>query len=419
MKLCDIIMFTQYHSPRARRFLDHELVSPHPPLRFYHGRRQDVDGYYGLQNGQNMDVYGEGTSLQSYAGETVSWNQPLSSGPLSTIATSESGLDDGCVGFCGNDPESFNFAGRSDLVVPPTDLPLLLSDAAGLGPFNAMTGPMSVGNPFTIANPYDQLTLNETVSIESPVFDSLNDAAMRNEGLLSPTENSFLVGHSGRVIYHLLFDECKLTSTGSHTMLSDNYNGHAIDLGFLGRIDVNAMNIDLFDPCLPDMQSEPPNPLLSPTAMMDGHCLTTSSPYMGAPSSNIVSLPPKEVNWDLGIQPHTAERPSHYFSSIESQTNTSEQSYSYLSTVGSSALYGGGPHPFLLTQEQKRARPLQPKGPKPTPSFFNIVEGSKIQKKGKSGCRSGPLSEDQRMEAYQIRLRRACANCKFNKIKVG
>jgi hypothetical protein len=140
----------------------------------------------------------------------LSWSSAHPSDLQSAITISETGIDDGCVGFYGNVHRSPTFTGRPDLTMPPTNPSLLLHDAPGhqIASFDLMAIPMALGNYFPVVNLRDQQIPDTTMPTESPGFDSLNNTAMWNEELLSPTDNSFLTRHAGWCPYHLSFNEC-------------------------------------------------------------------------------------------------------------------------------------------------------------------------------------------------------------------
>jgi hypothetical protein len=189
-------------------------------------------------------------------------------------------------------------------------------------------------------------------------------------------------------------------------MPSDNYNGLLIDDDFFDHMDVDSMNMDVFDASLLHMQSGPPNHPLLPATMMDDRCLEILRSHTGVPSSSSASLPHfDEVTWDIGIQEHSAETPPLSFQSNKSLRNTSQQSYNSLSTVPDSSLH--------------RRRRLQHIEPRPTSSSTNAMRGSEPQGIKKSGRRRGPLNAEQRREASQIRKIRACTRCKMRKTKVS
>jgi hypothetical protein len=200
-------MFTQYRTPEARcrlQFPD-ELASPHPSHCFCYSAREDANGCYGLQ-GQNGDTRAEGFSMRSCPAsyvETLSRSSTLLSDLQSAITISVTGIGDGCVGFYSNVHGSPTFTGRSDLIMPPTNPSLLSRDAPGhqIASVDSMAIPMAQGNSLLVVNLRDQQTLDQTMPTEPPGFDSLDNTAMWNEELLSPTDNSFPVRHAGW--YHL------------------------------------------------------------------------------------------------------------------------------------------------------------------------------------------------------------------------
>src|ERR1700722_19689400 len=89
---------------------DRELVSSNPSHCFYHGTQEDAGGYHGFQQGQDGDVCAEGFPTRAYPTSQVetTWNSACPNELQSSIIMSETGFDDGCVGFCGNAHRSLN-----------------------------------------------------------------------------------------------------------------------------------------------------------------------------------------------------------------------------------------------------------------------------------------------------------------------
>jgi hypothetical protein len=198
-------MFTQHRTYETRcrpEFLDHELTYPHLSHPFYHGIREDTDGWHGLPRAGIMDMHAEDFSPCSYTGahvETISWNSPGHSDTPSTSAIPETSMDNSCPELCGNVHGTPNCTERACLLVPPISPSLLLYEASGhqISSFNSMAIPMVADGSFGMPNLHNQQVIPTNLPTESSGLGSLNASALLTDKLLSPMEDSFLVRHAG------------------------------------------------------------------------------------------------------------------------------------------------------------------------------------------------------------------------------
>ena len=202
------MMLSRYPRVKTRyppQFHERDLVSFGPSHHDYHGAQNDVGDHHSLQQLRVGYNCAEGFPTSAYPTsqmETASWNSPTSSDMQSNITMSEAGFADDCSGPHGNANESLNFSGRSDFILPPNNLSPLSKDALrGQKISNSMALPIASDTPFAMHTLHKPVTPHHIMPLEYTGFDCLNDIAMYNQGLLSPANNPFIVGHAGR--YHL------------------------------------------------------------------------------------------------------------------------------------------------------------------------------------------------------------------------
>jgi hypothetical protein len=183
-----------------------ELVSFSSSHHDYHRAQNDVIDHHTLQQRRVGYSCEEGFPTSEYPTskmETASWDSPTSSDMQSNITMSDVGFADDCSGPRGKVSVSLNFSGRTDFIPPPNNLSPRSGDALQDQnvSLNSMALPKALDNSFIMHRLHEPVSPYHIMPLVSTGFDSSNEIAMCNQGLLSLANDSSIVGHARR--YHL------------------------------------------------------------------------------------------------------------------------------------------------------------------------------------------------------------------------
>jgi hypothetical protein len=190
-------MYSQFRRVKTcypSQVYERDLVVFGPSHHGYCSARNDVGDHHSLQEWRLEHNCAEWLPTSPYPTskmETTSLNSPTSSDLQSNITMSEFGFADDYVGPLSNISESLDFPGRTEFALPPQSLSSLPEGA----PLNlnasldSITSPMPSGSSFTMYKLLEPANLHQSTPFGPVCFNSLNNAAMWNQELLSSAYN--------------------------------------------------------------------------------------------------------------------------------------------------------------------------------------------------------------------------------------